>query len=189
MTRPLFLALLVAQPTAVLAHPGHDPGGLAGGLVHPLGAADHVLAMVALGLLAAQAGGRALWRLPAVFVGAMLAGFAAGWSGIPFGAVEPVALASVIILGALVAVAARMPPWAMAAMAAAFGCAHGWAHGWAHGAEGPDGGLLAHAAGLAAATALLQGMGILIGRTALPPLLRGLGGLTAAAGLALAVAG
>ncbi|SDL40890.1 HupE/UreJ family protein [Paracoccus chinensis] len=184
MKRLLSLAL-VALPGAALAHPGHDAGSLGAGFAHPLGGADHVLAMVALGLLAAQAGGRALWLLPTSFVAAMLAGGAAGWAGLPFGAVEPVILASVIILGATVAIAARLPLGVMAAMAAAFGHTHGWAHG----AEGPAQGLPSYALGFALATALLHGAGILAGRAAAQPLLRAAGGLTAVAGLALVVGG
>lgn len=175
--------VLMALPGAALAHPGHDAGSFGGGFAHPLGGADHVLAMVALGLLAAQAGGRALGLLPAAFVGAMLAGGAAGWAGLPFGAVEPVILASVIMLGALVAAAVRMPLWAMAAMAAIFG----YAHGWAHGAEGPAERLVAYFIGFAVATALLHGAGILGGRVAARPVLQAAGGFTALAGLALVV--
>ncbi|WP_112873629.1 HupE/UreJ family protein [Paracoccus endophyticus] len=185
MKRLLSLALFLALPGAALAHPGQDHGSFGGGFAHPLGGADHVLAMVALGLLAAQAGGRALWLLPAAFVGAMLAGFAAGRAGVPFSGVEPVILASVIVLGALVAVAVRMPLGAMAAMAAVFGQAHGWAHG----AEGPAQGLLSYAFGLAMATALLHGAGILAGRAAARPVLRAAGGMTALSGLALVVVG
>ena len=182
MKRLLPFALFLALPGTALAHPGHDAGSFGSGFAHPLGGADHMLAMVALGLLAAQAGGRALW-LPTAFVAAMLAGGSAGWAGMPFGAVEPVLLASVIILGALVAVAARLPLGAMAAMAAAFG----FAHGWAHGAEGPQDGMLAYAAGFAAATALLHGAGILAGRAVARPLLQAAGGMTVLAGLMLAV--
>lgn len=177
--------VMMALPGAALAHPGHDAGSFGGGFAHPLGGADHVLAMVAMGLLAAQAGGRALWLLPAAFVFAMLAGGAAGWVGMPFGAVEPVILASVIVLGALVAMAARLPLGAMAAMAAGFG----YAHGWAHGAEGPAQGLVSYALGFAVATALLHGAGILAGCVAARPLLRAAGGMTAFAGLALVVGG
>lgn len=183
MRRLFPLALFLALPCAALAHPGHDHGSFGGGFAHPLRGADHVLAMVALGLLAAQAGGRALWLLPVTFVGAMLAGGAAGWAGVPFGAVEPVILASVIIFGALVAAAARLPLVGMAAMAAVFG----YAHGWAHGAEGPHAGLLAYAFGFAVTTTLLHGAGILAGRAAARPLLQAAGGITAVAGLALAV--
>lgn len=185
MKRILPFATALILPGAALAHPGHDSGSFVAGFSHPLGGADHVLAMVTLGLLAAQVGARALWLLPAGFVGAMLAGGAAGWAGVPFGAVEPAILASVVILGVLVALAVRMPLGAMVAMAGAFG----FAHGWAHGAEGPAQGMLIYALGFAAATALLHGGGILAGRAVKRPLLRVAGGATAVAGLALIVAG
>lgn len=185
MKRLLPFALFLALPGAALAHPGHDASSFGGGFAHPLGGADHVLAMVALGLLAAQAGGRALWLLPTAFVAAMLAGGAAGWAGMPFGAVEPVILASVVVLGALVAMAARLPLGAMLTMTAAFG----YAHGWAHGAEGPAHGLLSYALGFAVATALLHGVGILAGHAASRLLLRAAGGITAVAGLALVMGG
>ncbi|AUH63376.1 HupE/UreJ family protein [Paracoccus zhejiangensis] len=177
--------LLTLTPGMALAHAGHETGSLATGFAHPLGGADHLLAMLALGLLAAQAGGRALWLLPVTFVGAMLAGGVAGAAGIGFPAVEPVILASVIILGALVGFALRLPLTAMAAMAAVFG----FAHGWAHGAEGPTSGLAIYALGFAAATMALHIVGIAAGRVIPSLSLRVLGAGTALGGLALGLAG
>jgi len=57
-------ALAVAlAPGAVLAHPGpHDGGGLAQGLAHALGSADHLIALVALALVLAPAAALALQR-------------------------------------------------------------------------------------------------------------------------------
>ena len=124
-------------------------------LAHPLGGADHLLAMISLGLLAAERGGRATWALPAGFVGAMLAGGALGAAGVPLPAVEPAILASAIVIGAMVAGALRPPLAATLAGAALFGLAHGWAHG----AEAMDtaalsalpSGKVAHVASVAAA--------------------------------------
>ncbi|NHB78432.1 HupE/UreJ family protein [Rhodobacter calidifons] len=180
----LFTALPIALPAPALAHGLEETGTLLSGALHPVGGADHVLAMLAVGLLAAQMTGRAVWALPATFVAAMLAGGLLGARGLPFPAVEPMILASIMILGVLVALATRLPLPALVAMTAAFGAAHGWAHG----AEGPETGLAAYAAGFAAATAALHLAGIALGR-ALPALmLRGLGAGTAVAGLALAMA-
>ena len=185
--KKISIAAALLLPQAALAHVGHhDQGQFLSGLSHPLGGADHLLAMVALGLLAAQAGGRALWALPLAFVGSMIAGGFMGFAGLPFPGVEPMILASVVILGALVAMAARLPLAAMVPGMALFGMAHGWAHG----AEGPAAGLAAYAAGFAVATLSLHGAGIGAARilergTAL----RALGGGTAAAGLALAMVG
>src|ERR1700730_2978472 len=54
-------ALLALAPTVAFAHPGHDGASLVHGFLHPLGGVDHIIAMVAVGLLAARLGGRALW--------------------------------------------------------------------------------------------------------------------------------
>lgn len=180
---PLALMILLV-PSLALAHPGHDSGTFLAGAGHPLGGLDHVLAMIAVGLLAAQAGGRALWALPVTFVGAMLAGGMLGFAGVALPAVEPAILASIIVLGALVALAARLPLTALVPMVALFGLAHGWAHG----AEGPAEGLALYALGFALATAALHGAGIALGRTLSGLALRGLGGAAALGGLALALA-
>lgn len=174
--------LFTLAPTAALAHAGHDAGHFSGGFGHPFSGADHMLAMVALGLLAAQSGGRAIWALPLTFIAAMLAGGAMGAAGVGFPAVEPAILASVMVLGAPVALAWRLPLAALIAMTAVFGAAHGWAHG----AEGPAQGLAAYAAGFALATAVLHGAGIALGRLA-PAALRLTGGAVAVAGLVLVV--
>ena len=80
--------------------------GFVSGFLHPIGGLDHVLAMVAVGMLAALIGGRALWLVPASFLGAMVIGSALGFS-LPF--VEFGIVASVVVLGAVVALAPRMP--------------------------------------------------------------------------------
>jgi urease accessory protein len=181
----ILIATLIALPGPTFAHGLHDSGTVLAGALHPVGGADHVLAMLAVGLLAAQLAGRALWLLPLTFVAAMLAGGGIGAAGIGFPAVEPMILASIIILGVLVALAVRLPVLALAAMVAVFGMAHGWAHG----AEGPASGLGLYALGFAGATMLLHLAGIALGRLIPMIALRGLGAGAAALGLALAVAG
>ncbi|MCQ0970262.1 HupE/UreJ family protein [Paracoccus sp. TK19116] len=183
--RKSLILLAAMTPTAALAHAGHDAGSFGAGFGHPLGGADHVLAMVAVGLLAAQSGGRAVWALPVTFVASMLVGGLLGANGAPFPGVEPAILASCIILGAMVALALRLPLAVMLVGTAFFGAAHGWAHG----AEGPASGLLVYAAGFAIATTMLHGLGILAGRAVPALMLRGAGGLAMVAGAALAVAG
>lgn len=176
------LPVLLILPAPAMAHGLHDTGTLMSGALHPASGMDHVLAMLAVGLLAAQLKGRAMWALPATFIASMLLGGLVGAEGLPFPAVEPMILASIAILGVLVALAIRLPFPALLAMTATFGAAHGWAHG----AEGPATGLAVYAAGFAAATVVLHLAGIALGR-GLPALaLRGLGAGTAIAGLALA---
>jgi urease accessory protein len=134
--------------------------GLAQGFLHPLGGLDHVLAMVAVGLYAAQLGGRGLWLLPSAFVGTMVVGGLVGYLGVALPMVEPGIGLSVVAMGALIALGVRLPSLAATALVAAFALAHGHAHG-SEGAELAS--FLTYAAGFVAATALLHGAGIALG--------------------------
>lgn len=193
MNKPVLYALpLALGASPALAHiVPLTQGSVASGLLHPLTGADHLLAMVAVGLWAAMAGGRALWALPAAFVSAMLTGYLLALSGIALPMVEPMILASVIALGAVIAFAARLPLGASVAMVAAFGLAHGAAHG----AEVGGSGQFVFGVGFTLATALLHGAGVGIAdglaRRTTPArrmaVLRGLGTATAVAGLAMAL--
>src|SRR6266404_5261532 len=80
--------LLALAPTVAFAHPGHDGASLVSGFLHPLGGFDHIIAMVAVGLLAARLGGRALWLVPASFVAAMAVAGLAGMAGLGLPYVE-----------------------------------------------------------------------------------------------------
>jgi urease accessory protein len=174
MKRLALLALLC--PSAALAHTGHGAGFLHG-LEHPLGGADHLLAMFAVGLWAAAAGGRAIWALPLAFLAGMLGGGVLGMAGLTVPGVEPLILASIILLGAAVALVTR-PPLVPALMAVA---CFGLAHGNAHGLEAPATGFAGYAAGFFLATAGLHGAGLLTGRL--------LAAFQKAIGLAIAAAG
>ncbi|WP_269583496.1 HupE/UreJ family protein [Roseibium sp. Sym1] len=149
---------LTASPALAHLDPA-DHGSFAAGFTHPLFGTDHVLAMIAVGLWAALLGGRAVWALPTAFVGAMLAGFALSLAGMPLPYVEPFILASVVILGVVVALALRLPLGLSAALVATFGICHGHAHGGEIGSAGE----LGYAAGFVLATALLHAAGLLIG--------------------------
>ncbi|WP_299133264.1 HupE/UreJ family protein [uncultured Amaricoccus sp.] len=186
MRRPLPLILAPLLPTAALAHTGIGAHGspFASGLAHPLLGPDHLLAMVAVGIFAGMTGGTARWAFPASFVAAMLAGGLLGFEGAAAPVVEPTILASVLILGAVIAAALR-PPLALSCAAIAV---FGLAHGYAHGLEGPALGGLPYAAGFVISTAALHGAGLAIGIVAgarRPMVARALGGLTCLAGLAL----
>lgn len=177
------LALLV--PVAALAHPGHaETGALATGLGHPLGGLDHLVAMLAVGLMAGMAGGRAALALPLVFLAAMAAGGLGGMAGLALPLVEPVILASCVVLGAVLVLALRPALWQAAPVVALFGAAHGAAHG----VEGPASGAAAYGVGFLIATAALHAMGWLVARHAGPIVARLAGGAALAAGAALALA-
>ena len=183
-----FAIFFVFAPAAALAHPGHDgAGGLAHGFVHPLTGIDHVLAMIAVGVLAAQYGGRALWLVPMSFLVAMAAAGAIGMAGIPVQIVEAGIGLSVVVLGLMIAFQIK-PPTLVAMVVVGFFALF---HGYAHGSEMP-GGLagLSFAAGLLGATALLLGAGVGLGlllqrRTLSRRLIRAGGGAMALIGIAV----
>ena len=159
----------------------------AAGLAHPVSGADHILAMVAIGLWGVVSGGRALWAWPAAFVATLLVGFAAAILGLPAPFVEPAIVSSIVVLGLLVALAVKAPVWLGAVIAGLFAFFHGHAHGTEAVTAGVE--LLAFASGFSLATAVLHGVGLgaglLIARSAGEPLLRATGGLVALSGLAL----
>ncbi|WP_149141599.1 HupE/UreJ family protein [Gemmobacter caeruleus] len=181
---------LILMPGAAFAHSGHATSAtVLSGIAHPLGGADHLLAMVAVGLWAARFGGRAAWALPGAFVAAMVAGAVAGLTGLPLPGVEPMLLASILLIGLATALALRPSVRVAVPVVALFGLFHGHAHG----AEAPAAGQLAYLAGFVLTTAGLHLLGLGLGRRLIAVgrgwLLQGLGGATALAGLGLAFAG
>lgn len=171
---PALIAVLSAVAGTAQAHTfGAHDAGLAHGFAHPFGGLDHLLAMVAVGLWAMQRGGRALWLMPATFVGAMALGGGLGLQGIGLPMVELGIAASLMALGVVVAFAFRPSPALGMAVVGVFAVFHGHAHG----AEVPAAASpLLYAAGFLAATALLHAAGIaLAGMATARPLWAGLG--------------
>jgi len=172
------IALCLLTGTAS-AHTGeHTVTGFASGLTHPLMGLDHLLAMIAIGLWAAQQGGRALWAVPAAFVVAMVVGGGLAWSGVALPHVETGIALSVLVLGLLIATRRRWVVPAGMAIAAGFALFHGYAHGL----ETPQAASPAlYGLGFVLATVCLHGTGIagsLVGRYA-----------TQAAGVGIAASG
>jgi len=159
----LFLAtLLMAGAIASPAFAHLDPvahGSLGAGFSHPLTGADHLLAMVAVGLWASLIGGRAPWAVPAAFVMAMSLGFLAAIGGFHLPFVEPAIAASVVVIGLLALVALQVPTAIGMAVVGFFALFHGYAHGLELG--GASG--FAFMGGFVAATALLHGAGVALG--------------------------
>ncbi|SOC42208.1 urease accessory protein [Rhizobium subbaraonis] len=184
----LALGLTAASAAPAFAHLNpQEHGSFMAGFSHPLFGLDHILVMVAVGLWAAQIGGRALWAVPAAFVAMMALGFGLAVAGVSLPFVEPVILASVVALGLLVAMAVRLDPAVSAAIVAVFALFHGHAHGGELGVAGA----LPFATGFVIATALLHVAGIALGLgigriTGGRTLTRILGAATALAGVALA---
>jgi urease accessory protein len=136
------------------SHGWHD------GFAHPFSGLDHLLAMFAVGLWAAQHRGRAVWQIPLTFVGVMALGGLLGLTGAYLPGVELGIALSVLVLGGLIAAAPRLQVrWSVCLVGLFALC-----HGYAHGREMPASvGAIPFSAGFIAATLLLHGMGIAAG--------------------------
>lgn len=163
MARRFGLATLILLITAAAAEAHTGVGstmGFAHGFGHPFSGLDHILAMVAVGLFAANLGGRALWLVPLSFVSMMVVGGALGITGVNLPFVEIGIAASVIVLGLAVAMQWNLPVAGAMALVGFFALFHGHAHG----AEMPtDASGLAYGVGFVLATAILHLIGIGLG--------------------------
>jgi len=190
--RPSILIILVLSfvfPSLALAHTGvGETAGFMRGFSHPLSGADHLLAMVAVGLWAAQIGGRALWTIPSTFVGIMVLSGVLGFSGVPVPFIEKGIIVSILILGVLIACALRFPPLYSALVIGFFALFHGQAHGAEMPATISAG---SYTVGFALATALLHatgmGLGTLMQKSNLYSVVRSTGGAVALCGIYLAI--
>lgn len=177
-------------PSLALAHSGAGhTHSFFEGLAHPLNGVDHLLAMLAVGLWSSQLAGRAVWALPVAFVGLLLGGGALGMAGLGLPMVEQGIALSVLLFGALIALAVKLPWSAGALLVGGFALFHGYAHG----AEIPrDASALAYSAGFALVSGGLHLAGIALGRKAFYrdgfDLARVLGGLIAGLGALLLAA-
>lgn len=167
------------------AHPGHmyGPTWIAG-FIHPFTGLDHITAMVAVGLWAAQQGGRARWSLPLAFLAMMATGAALGLAGLSLPGVEPMIAASVLVLGFMISLSRRVPLAVSASLVGAFGMWHGYAHGIEF-AGGSISMATEFVVGFLSASALLHGVGLLAGSLAQ----RRFGGLLRAGGVAIGAIG
>jgi urease accessory protein len=134
ITKLLIAVFLLGASSAAFAHPGHNVSGIGAGLLHPVSGLDHLLAMLAVGLWAAQGnskkrGGRKIWLLPATFITMLAVGavIAMQWQTLPL--IESGIAASVLALGLLVALSQQLPLIVSVALTALFGLLHGYAHG------------------------------------------------------------
>jgi urease accessory protein len=127
-----FSAIAAASITALTAQTAgahsaiFHTGGLAVGFAHPFLGLDHVLAMIAVGVWAAQCGGRARIALPAAFIAAIAAGGVLAMTGTTLPHIEAGIAATVLALGLLIALAVRLPVFVGAALAATFALWHGF---------------------------------------------------------------
>lgn len=142
LTRPrLFaagaMAWLIAAPAAFAHHlpPGMEEVDEFGdetfmtALKHPFTGIDHLLAALAIGLIAYSWGKKVGLQSIGTFVAAMLGGLVLGRAGIDFPMMEQGLALSVVICGCVIAGARFIPKFAMLGLAALVGLWHGCAHG------------------------------------------------------------
>ncbi len=175
-------ALLLAGPAS--AHTGTGlAGGFQSGFLHPLSGFDHLLAMVSVGLWGAFLGRPLIYALPVIFPTVMAMGAIMGMANVPMPPVEIGIALSVLVLGAVIALAYRAPVWLACLIVAIFAVFHGYAHGKElPSAADPVG----YSVGFVLSTGLLHVIGIAIGMIHARP-----GGvaLTRILGLGIACAG
>jgi urease accessory protein len=183
---PLVLVPWIAG--AAHAHETATSGGLGSGFAHPFTGLDHLLVLLAIGLWAGSRKGASEHAAPIVFLGTLAIGVVAGFSGLALPAIDPLLAVTVLVAGLMISARGSLPPWLALVALAIIGLLHGNAHFYA----APDaGGILAYfAAGLLAASALLIGVGLAIGRLVAmrpekPELILMSGGLISAAGVVL----
>lgn len=187
--KSFFILAILLTPALAQAHETAHFGGLASGLSHPVLGLDHLLAMLSVGILSAQMGGRAIWSVPSAFVGVMLVGGLMGIYGVPFLSVELGIAVSVLVLGIALAAEKKLPT-SLAILAVAFFALF---HGHAHGTEMPEIAAPAlYALGFIIGTAAIHTAGVLIGLIAKgftngPHLLRYLGASIAGIGFHLII--
>ena len=159
------VTLFTIEP--VYAHNFTGKIGFYDGLYHPVLGLDHFLAMVCVGVVSSQIGGRAIWTVPFLFVVFMILGGVAGlfieiFAYALSGIIEWGIILSVIFLGLSVAIEKKLPINIIMIAVAFFGSFHGLAHGiempWA---VNP----ILFALGFSSGTAALHLFGVGIGLT------------------------
>ena len=127
---PLSVAALALLPSLAYTHVGiGETGGFLHGLTHPVSGLDHICALLAVGLWAAQTGGRSMWAVPLTFVSVMALGGILPLLGIGLPFAEQGIALSVLLLGVLIAASVCLPLWLSGSMVGLFALWHGHAHG------------------------------------------------------------
>jgi urease accessory protein len=159
----LSVTMLAYIPTAGAHNIGAEGAGFITGLAHPFMGLDHLLAMIAVGIWAAQTGGSAVWRLPLSFIVMMAFAALISASGFSLPALEPLITGSVVLLGLMVVFAIRLPINLSMLLVGLFAVFHGYAHGL----EMPQASsAFLYGSGFVLATALLHLIGMGLGKVA-----------------------
>jgi urease accessory protein len=141
------------------AHPGHGLESAYAGFMHPLSGLDHLLVMLAIGIWAAKLGGAARWQLPLTFISIMALGALLSIAELSFSGAESAVAASVMAMGVLLLVSLPINKKVQLGITATFALFHGMAHG----VELSSPSSMLALGGMLMATAMLHGIGFLIG--------------------------
>lgn len=120
---------ILLLPGVAQAHAFKGDAGFLSGLYHPVLGFDHLLAMLCVGIVSAQIGGRVIWTVPLTFVTVMGVGGFLGMQNIPIPGVEFGIALSVLILGIAVARGKKIHTVIAHVGVAFFAIFHGHAHG------------------------------------------------------------
>ena len=127
----------VGAATAAEAHlVNTDLGPFYGGLVHPLTALEHLLPLMALGLLAGQQGTPTARRVLVAFPLGLAGGAWLSYPRLTWTGIQILNLLSLLVLGLLVAVNRHLPTGVTEGLSLIVGVTHGAANGAAAAAAG-----------------------------------------------------
>ena len=160
MQKNLLIASTLLMATPVMAHTGHGVHGFESGLSHPLMGADHLMAMLTVGIWSALALNTKRWLGPATFIGGMSLGAILGLNGMALPFLEPSIALSVVMMGLLLLAFSRVSTQVSLGLIGVFALFHGNAHGL----EAPLGGTVAaYMAGFLLSTSVLHIAGLGLG--------------------------
>lgn len=173
------VAMMASAPA--MAHTGSETAsGLIAGFAHPFTGLDHLLAMLAVGIWAAQHKGRLQLSIPLTFMALLLTGFITAVNGFTMPLMEGTIATSLLVLGLIICSSVRLPMQINLALTAVFALAHGQAHG----IEVVGASAILFATGFIAGSMLLQLSGGLAAQR-LPLILKTFGTITALIGTSL----
>lgn len=170
------IILILANFFPEIAHAAGNVEGLNGsytaGLTHTLFGLDHLIAMIAVGLLSAQIGSRAVIQVPLIFVASLIIG---GAVGLTLGESETrewllstseivIMTSDILLVLAIIWITPRGGNFSALSLIGLFVIVFGLFHGFAHGGEIPTGAIaLWYVAGFATTSAVMHILGVAIG--------------------------
>jgi len=133
--RIVLLIISFLFSSSAYAHLADAQIGFMSGLTHPVLGVDHLLAMLAVGIVSVQLGEKYVFVVPSVFVVLMIIGAFVGVAGISVPFVEIGISLSVLLLGLVIIIVRSDRFWYVVMFFVGY---FGFLHGYAHGAEIPE---------------------------------------------------